>query len=158
MGSVCSLCVFCILFSGEYLSEHDKCKLCDSTCYKCTGPESEDCISCLSTRWGVNWSLVSHSTYTAVVRPNVQCVWGEDFTFVFFGRLFDNGRCVLGCDSGKHERDGQCHLCHHTCLECSDEGPDKCTRCGKGKLVSHDRLAFSRETYRLLTLFLFSHR
>lgn len=112
----------------------------------------------------MNKSLVSYSTSaypnTAVVRQNVQCVWGKYFTFVFFGRLFDNGQCVLGCDPGKYERDGQCHLCHHTCLECSDEGPDKCTRCGKGKL-SHDRLAWQRKIQALnivSILFLFSHR
>lgn len=71
-----SVCVFCMLFSGEYLSKHEKCKLCDVTCYKCTGPESEDCISCSSTRWGVSWSLVSHS------KPNVQCVCGEKISLL----------------------------------------------------------------------------
>ncbi|CAN9513173.1 unnamed protein product [Ophioblennius macclurei] len=32
----------------------------------------------------------------------------------------------------------QCHLCHHTCRECTDEGPDRCTSCDR------DRFGMSR--------------
>ncbi|KAJ8413952.1 hypothetical protein AAFF_G00065500 [Aldrovandia affinis] len=35
----------------EYLTEQDRCHLCDATCYKCTGPENTDCISCGLTRY-----------------------------------------------------------------------------------------------------------
>ncbi|KAM4616792.1 proprotein convertase subtilisin/kexin type 5-like [Polymixia lowei] len=33
--------------------------------------------------------------------------------------------------------DRQCHLCHHTCQECNDEGPDNCTSCDKADRCLH---------------------
>lgn len=70
--------------SGEYLSKAEKCVLCSSTCSKCTGPGSKDCISCPHTRWSVNKSLVSHSTTVEVtVRQDVHCV-GKDLSFYSF--------------------------------------------------------------------------
>ncbi|KAL2092601.1 hypothetical protein ACEWY4_012399 [Coilia grayii] len=46
-------------------------------------------------------------------------------------RLYDNGTCVIHCDTGKYAMDGGCHLCHHTCHECSGDGPGDCTSCLK---------------------------
>ncbi|KAG5841338.1 hypothetical protein ANANG_G00198480 [Anguilla anguilla] len=36
---------------GEYLTERGRCHLCSASCYKCTGPEDTDCISCGLTRY-----------------------------------------------------------------------------------------------------------
>lgn len=50
-------------------------------------------------------------------------------------RFFDEGRCVMRCQRGRYAMGRQCHLCHHTCQECSDEGPDSCTSCDRGTLT-----------------------
>ena len=50
-------------------------------------------------------------------------------------RLFDDGRCEIRCQKGRYAMGRQCHLCHHTCQECADEGPDSCTSCDRGKLT-----------------------
>lgn len=47
-------------------------------------------------------------------------------------RLFDDGSCVIRCQTGRYAMGRQCHLCHHTCHECTDEGPDNCTSCDRG--------------------------
>lgn len=39
----------------------------------------------------------------------------------------------MQCPRGKFQFKGQCHLCHHTCLDCSGSEPNKCTACGTGK-------------------------
>ncbi|GAA6106798.1 proprotein convertase subtilisin/kexin type 5-like [Tachysurus ichikawai] len=36
--------------SGQYVGDDGKCHSCDITCYKCKGPNSNDCLSCLLTR------------------------------------------------------------------------------------------------------------
>lgn len=49
-------------------------------------------------------------------------------------RLFDDGSCVIRCQLGRYAMERQCHLCHHTCKECSDQGPEHCTSCDTGTL------------------------
>ncbi|XP_076586661.1 proprotein convertase subtilisin/kexin type 5-like, partial [Chaetodon auriga] len=49
-------------------------------------------------------------------------------------KFFDDGRCDIHCQKGRYAMGRQCHLCHHTCQECTDEGPDNCTSCDKDKL------------------------
>lgn len=50
-------------------------------------------------------------------------------------RFFDDGRCEIRCQKGRYAMGRQCHLCHHTCQECTDEGPDSCTSCDRGTLT-----------------------
>uniref|UniRef100_A0A3B4F9G2 SPC3 n=1 Tax=Pundamilia nyererei TaxID=303518 RepID=A0A3B4F9G2_9CICH len=45
----------------------------------------------------------------------------------------DEGRCVVGCASGKYQSGGRCHLCDHTCATCVDAGPANCTSCDTDK-------------------------
>lgn len=67
--------LYCVCTSGEYLSRHQKCGLCHATCYKCTGPESEDCISCSSTRWCMNHRWLDGGM--VVMQENFVCCVGE---------------------------------------------------------------------------------
>lgn len=39
----------------------------------------------------------------------------------------------MQCPRGKFEFKKQCHLCHHTCRDCSGSEPNKCTACGTGE-------------------------
>lgn len=48
-------------------------------------------------------------------------------------RALDEGRCVVGCASGKYQSGGRCHLCDHTCATCVDAGPGNCTSCDTGE-------------------------
>lgn len=48
-------------------------------------------------------------------------------------RALDEGRCVVGCASGKYQSGGRCHLCDHTCATCVDAGPANCTSCDTGE-------------------------
>ncbi|KAM9360686.1 proprotein convertase subtilisin/kexin type 5-like [Symphorus nematophorus] len=57
----------------------------------------------------------------------------EDCTSCSMTRFFDDGRCVIRCQKGRYAMGRQCHLCHHTCEECTDEGPDDCTSCDRDK-------------------------
>lgn len=50
-------------------------------------------------------------------------------------RFFDNGCCDMRCQVGRYPMGRQCHLCHYTCHECTDEGPDNCTSCDRGTLT-----------------------
>ncbi|KAJ8005984.1 hypothetical protein DPEC_G00123560 [Dallia pectoralis] len=45
-------------------------------------------------------------------------------------RFLHHGECVIQCPPGRYGMEGQCLLCHHSCQECDDEGPDNCTSCG----------------------------
>ncbi|KAK2503765.1 hypothetical protein MC885_009828, partial [Smutsia gigantea] len=56
----------------------------------------------------------------------------EDCTGCPVTRIFDDGRCVLNCPSGKFEFKNQCHPCHYTCQECQDNEPSNCISCGVG--------------------------
>uniref|UniRef100_A0AAX7TAM9 P/Homo B domain-containing protein n=1 Tax=Astatotilapia calliptera TaxID=8154 RepID=A0AAX7TAM9_ASTCA len=93
--SQCASPAFCL--TGEYQDINGECHACHATCLKCTGPQSEDCISCISSQ------------------------------------ALDEGRCVVGCASGKYQSGGRCHLCDHTCATCVDAGPANCTSCDTDK-------------------------
>lgn len=47
-------------------------------------------------------------------------------------RLFNDGRCGHRCQRGRFADGNQCSFCHHTCQDCTDEGPSNCTSCGTG--------------------------
>ncbi|XP_024861243.1 proprotein convertase subtilisin/kexin type 5 [Kryptolebias marmoratus] len=48
-------------------------------------------------------------------------------------RLFDDGRCVIHCPTGRYADGKQCQPCHPTCHACTDEGAQKCTSCDKDR-------------------------
>ncbi|KAI2661407.1 Proprotein convertase subtilisin/kexin type 5 [Labeo rohita] len=140
---------------GYYLAEQTtdngdvqkSCQKCDPTCYACAGPGERNCSICVS---GYNLEngvcvvstickdgeyLNKHDTCELCSSSCSKCTGPESTDCIScpITRLFDNGTCVLSCGSGKFERDGQCHHCHHTCLECTDTGPDKCSCCSKDR-------------------------
>lgn len=47
--SQCASPALCL--TGEYQDSNGECHACHATCLKCTGPQSEDCISCISSQW-----------------------------------------------------------------------------------------------------------
>ncbi|KAG7276711.1 hypothetical protein CRUP_006890 [Coryphaenoides rupestris] len=55
----------------EYVSRRGACHLCEISCQRCLGPETDDCISCPESR------------------------------------LFDDGRCVIRCESGRYAAGGR---------------------------------------------------
>lgn len=59
-------------------------------------------------------------------------------------RFFDEGRCGLRCQRGRFAVGNQCSFCHHTCQECTDDGPDNCTSCDTG---NHGIKVRSTETF-----------
>nr|XP_020458069.1 proprotein convertase subtilisin/kexin type 5-like [Monopterus albus] len=65
----------------------------------------------------------------------------EDCTKCPAARYFDDGHCDIRCQSGRYAVGRQCHLCHYTCQECTDEGPDNCTSCDR------DRFGVARYLY-----------
>ena len=66
------------------MSKHGKCHLCDATCLQCTGPESEDCISCPEARWQpLTWR-------------HLQCRWNTvgNATLQFLHVVFSSSICI----------------------------------------------------------------
>uniref|UniRef100_A0A673M7X5 Proprotein convertase subtilisin/kexin type 5-like n=1 Tax=Sinocyclocheilus rhinocerous TaxID=307959 RepID=A0A673M7X5_9TELE len=130
-------------YLAEQTTDNGDVQKCDPTCYVCAGPGERNCSTCVS---GYNLengvcvvsTICKDGEYCRFIHASF-CTGPEskDFISCASTRLFDNGQCVISCDPGKYKWERRCHLCHHTCLECTDEGPDKCTRCSKGK-PSHD--------------------
>ncbi|KAG9354047.1 hypothetical protein JZ751_012171, partial [Albula glossodonta] len=87
--------------------------MCDSNCLTCVGPKAtcSRCVSGLSLQSG-------------------RCV---HISSCKDGKALEEGRCDIGCSPGKYLSDGQCHLCDHTCGECSGAGPGNCTTCERDK-------------------------
>uniref|UniRef100_A0AAR2J930 P/Homo B domain-containing protein n=1 Tax=Pygocentrus nattereri TaxID=42514 RepID=A0AAR2J930_PYGNA len=151
--------------AGYYMAEHTEfrevqkfCRKCDHTCYTCTGPGERNCSTCVN---GYNLEngvcVVStickdgeYLTENGGCKPcDITChkctgPKNDDCFSCLFTRVMDDGRCVRNCNSGKFERDWQCHRCHHTCHECSDVGPDKCTSCNKDRF-GVERYLFDHE-------------
>ncbi|KAF5907317.1 proprotein convertase subtilisin/kexin type 5-like, partial [Clarias magur] len=138
---------------GYYMAEktadngevQKSCRKCDRTCYTCTGPGDRNCSACVngynlengvcvvSTICKDGYYVDDHEKYSPCDITCYKCngPTSKHCLSCMMTRFFDDGQCVIQCESGKYQKDGQCHRCHRTCHECTDEGPDKCTSCSK---------------------------
>ncbi|EPY77987.1 hypothetical protein CB1_001144025 [Camelus ferus] len=153
-GSQCS--VACE--DGQYFNGQD-CQPCHRFCATCAGAGADGCINCTEGYFMEDGRCVQscsisyyfdHSSENGyksckkskfIIRllityfrsgialvPSMFVTWQFGVT-VPTSRIFDDGRCVLNCPSGKFEFQNQCHPCHSTCQECQGDEPSNCTSC-----------------------------
>ncbi|CDQ96658.1 unnamed protein product [Oncorhynchus mykiss] len=150
MWSMCQLflvglCKYILpLFSGEYLSRHGKCHLCYATCYKCVGPEKEDCISCPSSRYfedgqcvircqGGRYAMerqchLCHHTCQECDDGGPDNCTSCDKDKFQTDRYHYRGECRDVCPEGFfHSWRKRCEVCSVNCTVCTDF--DRCLHC-----------------------------
>ncbi|XP_016105820.1 proprotein convertase subtilisin/kexin type 5-like, partial [Sinocyclocheilus grahami] len=129
--------------SGEHLSKPAQCERCSSTCSKCTGPESKDCISCASTRLFDNGQCViscdpgkykrerrchlCHHTCLECTDEGpdkcTRCSKGLEWSGTSL-----KGECRATCPEGySHSSNGTCDPCSPNCTVCTSSG--HCLHC-----------------------------
>ncbi|XP_073526785.1 proprotein convertase subtilisin/kexin type 5 isoform X1 [Phyllobates terribilis] len=120
------------------------CKRCDGSCLSCSGPGDRNCTSCPD-----GYLLEGSTCLVGTVCKDVEyiekaghcmpcdascdrCIGPGRHKCIgcSITRFLDDGECVLTCPVGKYEFNRQCHMCHHTCLECDGSEPDTCISCG----------------------------
>uniref|UniRef100_A0A668VWI4 SPC3 n=1 Tax=Oreochromis aureus TaxID=47969 RepID=A0A668VWI4_OREAU len=87
-------------------------------------------LLCACMEWGLVIFSVCDASCLTCVGPSR---WNCSSCSSGHSLALDEGRCVVGCASGKYQSGGRCHLCDHTCAACVDAGPANCTSCDTDK-------------------------
>ncbi|XP_058866401.1 proprotein convertase subtilisin/kexin type 5-like [Acipenser ruthenus] len=129
---------------GEYIDDSGKCHLCAATCYKCTGPDVNQCLSCTPTRYfddGHCIIVCSKGKFQLNGQCHLchhtckQCSGGEPYNCTAcdkdkFGnnRYLFQGECKEACPQGYYpSAEKICQQCPDKCEVC--ERANECLKC-----------------------------
>ncbi|CAB1318072.1 unnamed protein product [Coregonus sp. 'balchen'] len=136
---------------GEYQDSHGKCHACDATCVKCTGPKSEDCISCDPSRSldegrcvaqcaqgkyqsGGQCHLCDHTCAMCMDGGPANCTSCDTDKFNMDRYLYKGG-CVDACPEGHyHTQEKSCEACPDNCKLCTSA--THCLRCNSSYYIT----------------------
>ena len=129
----------CVCNDGYY-GTWSQCSACSSTCLTCSGPNTNQCISCPS-----NSPLNGVCTVSCV-----NSTWNGSTCICWAGYNLINGACqqcdvnsvysasaaTCICNNGYFGTWNQCSLCASSCVTCSGPGTNQCTSCSTGNPVN----------------------
>ncbi|NXB01917.1 PCSK5 convertase, partial [Cnemophilus loriae] len=136
----------------EYLDDSQECQLCETSCQKCTGPQSDNCISCPLTRVFDDGSCVMqcprgkfefkqqcHLCHHTCLdcsgsEPNKCTTCGTDRRGV--ERFLYHGQCRDSCPPGHYHLDHTCVPCPGHCEVCLNSS--HCQRCFRGYYLTQN--------------------
>ncbi|XP_033933588.1 proprotein convertase subtilisin/kexin type 5-like, partial [Pseudochaenichthys georgianus] len=134
----------------EFLDADGMCAACDATCLKCTGPRTDDCISCSAARAleegrcvvqcakgkyrsGGRCHLCDHTCSTCVEAGPQNCTSCDTDKFSV-PRYLNGGVCVDSCPESFFHSEVSCESCSTRCLLCSSS--TRCLHCDTSYYVS----------------------
>ncbi|XP_063311099.1 proprotein convertase subtilisin/kexin type 5 isoform X1 [Pelobates fuscus] len=137
----------------EYLQEHRGCRPCHKQCLRCTGPSSEQCLSCKDGLYLLdstcmkecpdgyykgeeNRCLPCHGTCsTCSGRSSTSCMSCKA------DRYFLGHSCKEVCIPGYYADNstGKCEKCDKTCEKCSGPHSTDCLSCPKNYFLMHSK-------------------
>ncbi|KTG42889.1 hypothetical protein cypCar_00035523 [Cyprinus carpio] len=129
-------------FNGD--EDSQECEECHSDCRTCSGPEDSDCDSCVDGFMLDNGACVPERD----VCPAQTFLSACDSSCLTYSGAHDtsctscsedleidtHGRCAIPTTCPSHhysQQDGECHLCHKYCHECSGSRQDQCLSCNQ---------------------------
>ncbi|XP_052791092.1 extracellular matrix organizing protein FRAS1-like isoform X2 [Mya arenaria] len=132
---------------GYYL-QNGKCLECAPSCKSCSGPGSDQCVSCSNHAQVVfHGECRDHCPDNFYIRLgkciacNPTCKTctpdGSSCASCWQGGHLHQGQCVTRCSSGLYvNRDGSCSECHPSCETCNGGSNKNCTSCFPGNKIS----------------------
>ncbi|XP_056146386.1 proprotein convertase subtilisin/kexin type 5-like [Lampris incognitus] len=133
-----------------FWGDRRRCKRCFSSCERCTGSRSDQCISCqpgyhltegtkfCTSSCGDNYFLDHDGNMCRKCSENcLKCTSSSICTECKPGTSLQGNRCQRSCGPGfYHNIQGNtCQPCHQACATCAGAGVEACNQCAEGYLM-----------------------